>query len=86
MTLVLNKLQNYQLTMGLDIKIISLNVVGLLSIDKHKRIAKYLKQQRADIVCLQETHLKPTESKLSHYLFRGDIYQSFSAIDLLVSD
>lgn len=64
--------------MVLDIRIMSLNVAGLVNLIKCKQIAKYLKEQKADIICLQETHLKPLEAKLLYGLFQGDIYQSFS--------
>lgn len=37
-----------------------------------------MKQQKADIVCLQETNLKSSEAKLAQYVFREDIYQSFA--------
>lgn len=43
--------------MGSTFKIVSLNVGGLVNVEKRRRISKYLIKERAGIVCLQETHL-----------------------------
>lgn len=64
--------------MNLDIKLISLTVAGLLNMVKCHPISRGLKQQRADIICLLETHLKLTEGKLLHYIYKGNIYQASS--------
>lgn len=42
----------------------SLNVAGLTNLIKRKRVAKYLKKERASLIFLQETHLKETETRL----------------------
>lgn len=47
--------------MGGSYKIVSLNVAGLTNVIKRKRIAKYLKTERASLICLQKTHLKEQE-------------------------
>lgn len=62
--------------MEVEIKFMALNAAGLLNIVKLNRIAKYLKQQKTDILCMQETHLRQLEAKLLHYICKGDIYHA----------
>lgn len=58
------------------INIVSLNINGLLNLVKWNRVASFLRQQKAGIAYLQETHLKSSETKLLRYLYRGDIYHA----------
>lgn len=43
---------------------------------KRKPVGKYLKQARAVIICLQETHLKIGEAKWLKQIFPGLIYHA----------
>lgn len=36
----------------------TLNVAGLISIVKRKKIGRLIRQNKVDVVCLQETHVK----------------------------
>lgn len=65
-----------------EINIVSLNVAGLLNPVKCNRIANFLKQHRVDSVCLQETHLRPSEVNLLLFAFKGDIMHPLK-VDLL---
>lgn len=57
-------------------KLVSLNVVGLTNLIKRKWVAKYLKKERASLICLQETHLKESETRLLEQMYYGMIYHA----------
>lgn len=52
-----------------EIKIVSQNVAGLLNLVKHNRVSTFLRQQKVDVIYLQETHLKPWEVKRLHHIY-----------------
>lgn len=55
-------------------KLVTLKAASLNNIIKCKRVANFLKGEKACIICLQETHLKEEEQKLLTQVFRGEIY------------
>lgn len=60
--------------MGTEFKVMSLNVAGLKSLPKRRRIAKFLRPEREGMVCLVETHLN--KSKYLDYFFFGKIFHA----------
>lgn len=60
--------------MSLIMKILSLNVKGLNSPQKRKRVSHFLEKQKADITCLQETHLRKKDSRLAKNAKLGKEY------------
>lgn len=60
------------------LQILSINVNGLNAQNKRGRIFKQLRKARADIICLQETHLKEADQK---YLSCPKLGQYFYASD-----
>lgn len=59
-----------------EIKTVSLNAADLVNLVKRNCVAKCLKHRKADIACLQETHLKTSEAKHLQYVFKGEIYHA----------
>lgn len=59
---------------------VSLNAAALLNIIKRNRVAKYLQQEKAGLICIQETHLETSESKLFRHLFKGMAYHALSEL------
>ena len=59
-----------------SIKIIGLNVRGLGNERKRKEVFNYIRQWKADIACLQETHFTQAELKLVKMQWRGNIYSN----------
>lgn len=57
---------------------ISLNVAGLTSPIKRKRIAKFLRKERAQFICIQETPLKKSETSYLKQIFKGSVYHAHS--------
>ena len=47
-----------------NVKVLSLNVRGLRNQIKRRAIFTYLKRQKADIYCLQETYSKKLDEKI----------------------
>lgn len=66
--------------MKVGIKIVSLNAAGLLNMVKRNRLSRFLRQQKVDIICLQETNLKTSEAKFLHYIHKGDLYHASSGL------
>lgn len=61
--------------MGL-IKQIYLNVDGLNNAIKRKRIAKVIKIFQAQVVCLQETHIRSKDEKYLKQVFKGQLFHA----------
>lgn len=55
-------------------KIISVNVNGLNSPIKRKRIFNKLVKEQGDLICLQETHIRERDYKLMRYSKLGKLY------------
>ena len=53
------------------VKIISWNVRGANNKEKRKIIKTFLRSQRTDVVCLQETKIKDTNQGVAHSLEVG---------------
>ena len=49
----------------MKIKILSWNVRGVNNLEKGKVIKQFIKDQRADLVCLQETKVQDVSSSLA---------------------
>lgn len=59
----------------MTLKVLSWNVNDLNSPRKHEVIFHWLKKQRCDIICLQETHVKKTDCKyLTNKSLGSDFY------------
>lgn len=56
----------------------TLNVAGLISVVKRKRVGRLIKQHIVDVVCLQEMHVKAGEGKYLTQVFSGHIFHSFA--------
>lgn len=53
-------------------------MAGLSHIIKSKRIKKFLNKEKATIVCLQETHLRPNEEGWLKMLFKEAVYHTLA--------
>lgn len=47
-----------------NLKMISWNIRGMNSPQKRRKVFQYLKKQNADVICLQETHIKEKDIRL----------------------
>lgn len=56
--------------------IFSVNINGLNSPIKRKKIYTKLLKEKIDIICLQETHIKEKNHKLLEYPKMGNLYYS----------
>lgn len=59
-------------------KIISLNVAGLVSLPKRKRISRFLQKERPGVLCLQDRHLYEEENRYLRSIFHGTIFHAAS--------
>ena len=59
-----------------QLEIVSLNVRGLGDLKKRRKVFNYLKNIKAEIICLQETHSRKTEEELWAKQWNGSIYFS----------
>ena len=57
------------------VKIVTQNVRGLRNYEKRKSVIYFLKQ-KADVICLQETHSEKDDEQRWEIEFGGDIYWS----------
>ena len=57
-----------------NLKVISLNVRGIRNPNKRRAIFCYLKQQKANIFCLQETYSQPDDEKIWSAEWGGKIF------------
>ncbi len=64
--------------MASHIKIISLNVIGLRNQVKRRPIFSYLKNQKADLYCLQETVSKEEDEKIWSAEWKGIFFSHSS--------
>jgi endonuclease/exonuclease/phosphatase family metal-dependent hydrolase len=53
----------------MNVKILSWNVRGLNDRDKRLQVRSFIKQWRADIICLQETKLELVSRRIVHSLW-----------------
>lgn len=60
------------------LEIISVNVRGLNTPEKRKKIYSWLKESNTDIVLLQETHYIEKNENLYNYNWKGDSFHAFS--------
>ena len=60
--------------MVVNLKVISLNVRGIRNPNKRRAIFCYLKQQKANIFCLQETYSQPDDEKIWSAEWGGKIF------------
>lgn len=73
-------------------EIISINVNDLNAQNKRGRIFKQLEKSKADIICLQETHIKESDSnylenkKLGRCFHAGDINKKKRGVSVFVKD
>ena len=58
------------------LKIVSWNIAGCKHVIKRKKILTYLKQKKADIALVQETHLNEEESAKLKRDWVGQVYFS----------
>lgn len=65
--------------MNLGINIMTVNVAGLISVVKRKQVARLIRQNRVDVVCLQKTYVKDGESKHLGQVLHGHIYHAFTS-------
>ena len=66
----------------MKVRILSWNVRGVNDQEKKKVIKAFIKTQRVDIVCLQETKLKGTSSELVRSLGVGGFIK-WASVDAL---
>ena len=64
------------------VKIISWNGRGVSNKEKRKNIKVYVRSQRVDVVCLQETKFKKTNREMAHSLGVGR-YLGWGAVNAL---
>lgn len=59
-----------------DLKIVSLNVNGMHNVIKRKKILLEMKNEKADIIYLQETHLEKEEHEKLKKITKSEVYFS----------
>ena len=57
-----------------QLKLLSLNINGLNSPAKKSKTFNYLKKQKLDIICLQETHVKRSHEAILQHKWLGDLH------------
>lgn len=61
---------------NIRLKVVSLNVAGLINLIKQKRLARALKVEGADLVSLQETHVRAGEEDYLKCISSGSLYHA----------
>ena len=79
------------MAMGSHLSIITLNINGLNALTKRQRLAEWIQKQGLYICCLQETHLKTTDTyrlKVKGWkkIFHVNRDQKKAGVALLISD
>ena len=79
------------MAMGSHLSIITLNINGLNAPTKRQRLAEWIQKQDPYICCLQETHLKTTDTyrlKVKGWkkIFHANRDQKKAGVAILISD
>ena len=63
-----------------QLKILSLNINGLNSPTKRSKTFNYLRKQKLDIICLQETHIKKAQDVLLGNKWLGNLFTASAEV------
>lgn len=69
-----------------NIHVLTLNVQGVRDRNKQKRVYEWAKQQKANILFLQETHLTDDTFQTFDQQLKGTVFQFFTLLALQTAE